>query len=88
MLFFRRWSVSAVAELRLLHQTDPEKNFVKKIQHVFFVKENDWGYSPFIPIKDIMDPEKGFYNAQNDSITLEVWLNADAPHGTALVFKF
>lgn len=30
-----------------------------------------------------MDPEKGYYNAKDDSITLEVWLNADAPHGTA-----
>jgi ubiquitin carboxyl-terminal hydrolase 7 len=34
-------------------------------------------------MKEIMDPEKGYYNPQTDSITLEVWLNADAPHGTA-----
>jgi len=78
-----RWSVCAVAELRLLHLTDPEKNFTKKIQHLFYLKENDWGFSPFITMKEIMDPEKGYYNAQKDSITLEVWLNADAPHGTA-----
>lgn len=78
-----RWSVCAVAELRLVHQTDPEKNFIKKIQHLFYLKENDWGFSPFITMKEILDPEKGFYNAKNDSITLEVWLNADAPHGTA-----
>lgn len=78
-----RWSVSAAAELRLLHISDPEKNFVKKIHHLFYLKENDWGFSPFITMKEIMDPEKGFYNAQTDSITLEVWLNADAPHGTA-----
>ena len=78
-----RWSVCAVAELRLLHQTDPEKNFVKKIQHLFYLKENDWGFSPFITMKEIMDLERGFYNADKDSITLEVWLNADAPHGTS-----
>lgn len=78
-----RWSVCAVAELRLIHQTDPEKNFIKKIQHLFYLKENDWGFSPFITMKELLDPEKGFYNAKNDSITLEVWLNADAPHGTA-----
>ncbi len=54
-----RWSVCAVAELRLLHNTDPEKNFVKKIQHLFYLKENDWGFSPFITMKEIMDPEKG-----------------------------
>jgi len=54
-----RWSVCAVAELRLLHKNDPEKNFVKKIQHLFYLKENDWGFSPFITMKEIMDPEKG-----------------------------
>jgi ubiquitin carboxyl-terminal hydrolase 7 len=47
------------------------------------VKENDWGYSPFLPYKEILEPDKGYYNAKDDSITLEVWLNADAPHGTA-----
>lgn len=62
-----RWSVCAVAELRLIHQTDPEKNFVKKIQHLFYLKENDWGFSPFITMKEIMDPEKGnsFYFGYN-----------------------
>jgi hypothetical protein len=25
--------------------------FFLEIQHVFFVKENDWGYSPFLPYK-------------------------------------
>lgn len=54
-----RWSVCAVAELRLVHQTDPEKNFTKKIQHLFYLKENDWGFSPFISMKEILDPEKG-----------------------------
>jgi ubiquitin carboxyl-terminal hydrolase 7 len=78
-----RWSVCATAELKLLHVTDPEKNLVKKIQHLFYLKENDWGFSPFTTMKDIMDPEKGYYNQQKDCITLEVWLNADAPHGTS-----
>lgn len=78
-----RWSVCAAAELRLLHSTDPEKNLVKKIQHLFYLKENDWGFSPFITMKELCDPEKGYYNVQKDCITLEVWLNADAPHGTA-----
>ena len=26
-----------------------------------------------------MDPKKGYYNAKDDSITLEVWFNTDAP---------
>jgi ubiquitin carboxyl-terminal hydrolase 7 len=78
-----RWSIGAFAELRLLHQTDPTKNFVKTIHHIFYNRENDWGYAPFITIKELMDPEKGYYNAEKDSITLEVSINAEAPHGTA-----
>jgi hypothetical protein len=79
-----RWSIFASAELRLLHTSgDPEKTLTKKIQHLFYSKENDWGFSPFMPMKEIMDPEKGFYDQEKDSITLEVWVNADAPHGTA-----
>ena len=79
-----RWSIYASAELRLLHVSgDPEKSLVKKIQHLFYSKENDWGFSPFITMKEVMDPEKGFYNSETDSVTLEVWVNADAPHGTA-----
>jgi len=29
-------------------------------------------------MKEIMDPEKGYHNSQNVSVTLEVRLNADA----------
>ena len=53
-----RWSVCATAELKLLHVSDPEKNLVKKIQHLFYLKENDWGFSPFATMKDIMDRKK------------------------------
>lgn len=34
-------------------------------------------------MKEICDPERGFYDADKDCVTLEVWVNADAPHGTA-----
>ena len=54
-----RWSVFAVVELRVLHNTDPELNYVRKYQHLFNLKETDWGYFPFIPMKEIMDPERG-----------------------------
>ena len=53
------WSVRAVAELRLLHQTDPEKNLIKKFDHLFCLKEFDWGYLPFLTMKEILDPKKG-----------------------------
>ena len=77
------WSVRATAELKILHSTDPEKNLFKKIQHLFCLPQNDWGFSPFATMKEIMDPEKRLYNQLNDCITLEVSLNASQPTGIA-----
>jgi len=53
------WSVRAVAELRLVHQTDPKKNFVKEQEHLFCIREKDWGY--FLNMKYILDPKTGLF---------------------------
>lgn len=39
-------------------------------------------------LKEIIEPDRGYYNVQKDCITLEVWVNADAPHGTAYEKNF
>jgi ubiquitin carboxyl-terminal hydrolase 7 len=52
-----------------------------EISHIFHSKENDWGYSNFVDWPALIDPSKGFL--KNDSITLEVEVKADAPHGVA-----
>lgn len=75
------WSCNAVAELRLLSQKDGIENFKRKIQHLFYSKENDWGFSHFMAWNDILDVDKGYI--KEDSITLEVWVSADAPHGVS-----
>ena len=31
--------------------------------------------------QDLLDPEKGYHNAKEDTVTLEVHVIADAPHG-------
>lgn len=43
---------------------------ILEIQHLFYSKENDWGFSHFMTWQDVLDPEKGFI--KDDSITLEV----------------
>ncbi len=48
-------SVRVVAELRLLHQTDPEKNLIMKFDFDVL------GYLYFITIQEILDPEKGLF---------------------------
>ncbi|XP_046819841.1 ubiquitin carboxyl-terminal hydrolase 7 isoform X2 [Vespa crabro] len=72
------WSCSATAELRLL-SCKGEPPFSRKIQHLFYSRENDWGFSHFMAWHEVLDPDKGFI--KDDCITLEVHVIADAPHG-------
>ena len=41
------WSCHASAELRLIPQKEGIEPLSRKIQHVFYGKENDWGFSHF-----------------------------------------
>ncbi|XP_049818632.1 ubiquitin carboxyl-terminal hydrolase 7 isoform X1 [Aethina tumida] len=75
------WSCYAIAELRLLSVRQEVEPFSRKIQHLFYSKENDWGFSHFMSWNDVLDPEKGYI--KDDSITLEVHVTADAPHGVS-----
>ncbi|XP_014681204.1 PREDICTED: ubiquitin carboxyl-terminal hydrolase 7-like [Priapulus caudatus] len=75
------WSCNASAELRLINNADTEKTFQRKIQHLFYSKENDWGFSHFVPWSDVLDTDKGY--VKDDTITLEVSVSADAPHGVS-----
>lgn len=73
------WSCNASAELRLKSFKPGQESFVQKIKHLFYSKENDWGFSTFIAWHEIFNPEKGY--VQNDCIVLEVHVAAEAPHG-------
>ncbi|KAJ8967839.1 hypothetical protein NQ317_016612 [Molorchus minor] len=75
------WSCYAVAELRLISVRPDVENFSRKIHHLFYSKENDWGFSHFMAWNDVLDIEKGFI--KDDAITLEVQVVADAPHGVS-----
>lgn len=77
------WSCYANAELRLIVQKEGEgiSTFSRKIQHLFYCKENDWGFSHFLAWNDVLDPDKGYI--KDDTIILEVHVVADAPHGVS-----
>jgi len=47
----QNWSIFAKAELTLLHPTDSKKNFVKKINHLFNGRCDDWGYNHLKSLK-------------------------------------
>ena len=75
------WSCNAVADLRILAQKEGVEDFSRKIQHHFFSKENDWGFSHFMNWSDVLDVDRGY--CKEDSVTLEVHVNAEAPHGVS-----
>lgn len=75
------WSCYASAELTLVPQKPGIEPFSRRIQHLFFIKENDWGFSHFMTFSDLLEPDKGFI--KDDSIILEVFVQADAPHGVS-----
>ncbi|CAG5121773.1 unnamed protein product, partial [Candidula unifasciata] len=75
------WSCQASAELRML-KWDPEAEPCRRsIQHLFYHKENDWGFSHFMAWQDVLDPSNGFI--KDDKIILEVHVVSDAPHGVS-----
>ena len=73
------WSCQAQAELRIINQKDPKNSFTRKITHLFYTKENDWGFSHFMGWSEVTDPERGFI--KDNKVTFEVKVTADAPHG-------
>lgn len=73
------WSCYARATLSIIHTEKPESSFHRRINHFFYSKENDWGYSNFMMIEDIKDVSKGFY--KDNKIQLKIDVMADAPHG-------
>ena len=73
------WSCQASAELRV-HRVNNEEPFVRKISHLFYSKENDWGFSHYMGWNEVADPDRGFLDRETDSVTFEVKVTADAPH--------
>ena len=72
------WSCQASAELRVRCH-NKEKDFSKKISHLFYAKAYDWGFKHYLSWNEVVDTEKGFI--KDDSVTFEVKLTADAPRG-------
>ncbi|CAF4297481.1 unnamed protein product [Rotaria socialis] len=70
------WSIFAKAELTLLHATDPNKNFVKKINHLFNARSVDWGFHQFKSLKEIYSE---YIHWPDNTIQIEAKIHADAP---------
>ncbi|RNA43944.1 cold-shock DNA-binding domain [Brachionus plicatilis] len=71
------FSSNISVELRLLNLFDEEKDFYLIFEKVYDKDHFYWGFNHFIGIDEIMDPNKGFYNFEKNSITLQVMLKID-----------
>mmetsp|Transcript_35695 Transcript_35695/g.79387 ORF Transcript_35695/g.79387 Transcript_35695/m.79387 type:complete len:1131 (+) Transcript_35695:131-3523(+) len=63
-------SPKASFKLHLLNQLDPTKSFSKDTAHTFTQHESDWGFTQFMPLDDLKDPQNGY--VVNDTIILRV----------------
>lgn len=55
---FRSWSCHAQAMLKIINYKDDEKSFSRRISHLFFHKENDWGFSNFMSWSVSRNPDE------------------------------
>ncbi|XP_055350069.1 BTB/POZ domain-containing protein 3-like isoform X2 [Paramacrobiotus metropolitanus] len=76
------WRCQAKAELRLLPWNAETPPIKRPISHMFSKKENDWGFTNFIYMEDLMDPVQGYFNPSDFSLKLQVHLAAEPPQET------
>ncbi|KAL7228353.1 hypothetical protein ACSBR2_007135 [Camellia fascicularis] len=63
------WSRHAQFSFALLDQIHNQNTVKKETQHEFNSQESDWGFTSFMPLRELHDPSKGFL--VNDTIVVE-----------------
>jgi hypothetical protein len=61
--------------------------FKRNISHLFYSKENDWGFSHFMTWNEVLDPEKGYIKVGSKWIWLwatVLHFGARTPHAKSL----
>ncbi|XP_066277449.1 transcription intermediary factor 1-alpha-like [Branchiostoma lanceolatum] len=70
------WSCHVAAELRLIPQKEGVKTLTRKIQHVFYNKDNSQGYR-IIWWHELEEPQNGYI--KEDRMIFEAYVKADPP---------
>ncbi|KAL3087421.1 hypothetical protein niasHS_008750 [Heterodera schachtii] len=65
------WSCECSATLRIVSQNKGTKDLTRKFERILNNKENSWGFL-FITFEELMDPSKGFYDKNEDKVTLAI----------------
>ncbi|KAL3078286.1 hypothetical protein niasHT_032692 [Heterodera trifolii] len=70
------WSCKCSATLRIVSQKHGTEDLTRKYDRVFNNNSNTKGFL-FITFPELMDPSKGFYDKNEDKVTLAIDLNVD-----------
>ncbi|XP_011626363.1 ubiquitin carboxyl-terminal hydrolase 13 isoform X1 [Amborella trichopoda] len=63
------WSRYAQFCLSVVNQLNSKYTIRKDTQHQFNARESDWGFTSFMPLSDLYDPNKGYL--VNDTVVVE-----------------
>ncbi|CAN8269436.1 unnamed protein product [Cochlearia groenlandica] len=63
------WSRYSQFSLTVVNQFQTRYSIKKDTHHQFNAKESDWGFSSFMPIRELYDPSRGFI--VNDTVLIE-----------------
>ncbi|KAH7332209.1 hypothetical protein KP509_20G075300 [Ceratopteris richardii] len=67
------WTRYAQFSLDVVNQYNSKLSVHKETLHHFNAKKNDWGFTSFMPLREVYDGNKGFY--VNDTLILEAGVN-------------
>ncbi|KAK9813402.1 hypothetical protein WJX73_006228 [Symbiochloris irregularis] len=54
------WQRKAVFQLMVVNQKDPAASVMRDTEHTFDAGACDWGFTQFLGLRDLHDPQKGF----------------------------
>ncbi|KAL8095028.1 hypothetical protein AgCh_036497 [Apium graveolens] len=54
------WTSRAQFRMSVINHIDPKHSVKKEAEHTFHARESDWGFTSFMPLSELYDPNKGF----------------------------
>ncbi|KAL3091827.1 hypothetical protein niasHS_004543 [Heterodera schachtii] len=77
----KNWSCSCRARLRIVSQKKGANDYTLLYNHEFNHNSKSWGLPYFMEFEKLMDTDNGWYDKEDDSVTLAVDVSAEEPYG-------
>uniref|UniRef100_A0A183BTV6 BTB domain-containing protein n=1 Tax=Globodera pallida TaxID=36090 RepID=A0A183BTV6_GLOPA len=68
-----------VACSTIVPQKKGKTDYTCEQRHIYSSKNNGWGFTRFISFEELMDPNNGWYDAENDTVMLTIDVTAEEP---------